>query len=90
MGSEQKFQKNVRTSSNFLYFTKTFSRRCPIIEKLLGEPATFDKYVYGQFVQLDKIGQINNVICFQMFYNKMKITIRNIKSLNIEPLSYKL
>ena len=36
-----------------------------------------------QFVQLDKIEKSNDIIRLQMFYDKVVITIRNLKSLNI-------
>ena len=41
-----------------------------------------------QFVQLDKIEKSNDIIRLRMFYNKVEITIRNLKSLNIEPSAY--
>ena len=41
-----------------------------------------------QFVQLDKIETNNGIICLRMFYNKVEITIRNLKLLNIEPSAY--
>ena len=41
-----------------------------------------------QFVQLDKIEKSNDIIHLRMFYNKVEITIRNLKSLNIEPSAY--
>ena len=42
----------------------------------------------GQFVQLSKIKKSNDVIRLRTFYNKVEITIRNLKSLNIEPSVY--
>ena len=41
-----------------------------------------------QFVQLDKIEKSNDVIRLRMFYNKVEITIRNLKLLNIETSTY--
>ena len=41
-----------------------------------------------QFVQLDKIGKSIDIICLRIFYNKAEITIRNLKSLKIEPSAY--
>ena len=40
------------------------------------------------FVQLDEIEKNNDIIRLRMFYNKVEITIRNLKSLNIEPSAY--
>ena len=40
-----------------------------------------------QFVQLDKIEKSNDILLLSMFYKKVEITIRNLKSLNIEPSS---
>ena len=42
-----------------------------------------------QFVQLDKIEKSYDIIRLRMFYNKVEITIRNLKSLNIEPSAYR-
>ena len=41
-----------------------------------------------QFVQLDKIEKSNGIIRLRMFYSKVEITIRNLKSLNIDPSAY--
>ena len=38
-----------------------------------------------QFVQLYKIEKGNDIIRLRVFYNKVESTIRNLKSLNIEP-----
>ena len=40
------------------------------------------------FVQLYKIEKSNYITRLQMFYNKAESTIRNLKSLNIEPWAY--
>ena len=40
------------------------------------------------FVQLDKIEKSNDIIRLRMFYNKLEITICNLKSLNIVTSAY--
>ena len=41
-----------------------------------------------QFVQLDGIEKSNDIIRVRMLYNKVQITIRNLKSLNIKTSAY--
>ena len=41
-----------------------------------------------QFVKLDKIEKSNDVSKLRTFFNKIEITIRNLKSLGIETSSY--
>ena len=41
-----------------------------------------------QFVQLGRIEKSNHIIRLRMFYCKVEITIRNLRSLNVEPSAY--
>ena len=54
------------------------------LKNLYGNPQLLINTYMEQFFQLDKIGKSNNIIRLRMFYNKVEITIRNLKSLNIE------
>ena len=55
---------------------------------MIRKPATLNKYLMEQFVKLDKIEKSNDVSKLRTFFNKIEITIRNLKSLGIETSSY--
>ena len=59
-----------------------------LLKNRYGNPQLFINTYMGQFVQLSKIKKSNDVIRLRTFYNKVEITIRNLKSLNIEPSVY--
>ena len=69
------------TNQNYLEAVQLLKNRC-------GNPQLLINTYMEQFVQLDKIEKSNDIICLWMFYNKLEITIRNLKSLNIEPSAY--
>ena len=55
---------------------------------MIRKPTTLNKYLMEQFVKLDKIEKSNDVSKLRTFFNKIEITIRNLKSLGIETSSY--
>ena len=59
-----------------------------LLKNRYGNPQLLINTYMEQFVQLEKIEKSNDVVRLRMFYNKVEITIRNIKSLNIEPSDY--
>ena len=68
------------TNQNYLEAAKLLKNRYGNAELLI------NSYM-EQFVQLDKIEKSNDIIRLQMFYNKVEINIRSLKSLNNEPSS---
>ena len=55
---------------------------------MIRKPTTLNKYLMEQFVKLDKIEKSNDVSKLRTFFNKIEITIRNLKSLGTETSSY--
>ena len=66
------------TNQIYLELVQLLKNRC-------GNPQLLINTYMEQFVQLDKIEKSNDIIRLRMFYNKVEITICNLKSLNIEP-----
>ena len=58
-----------------------------LLKNCYGNPQFLINTYMEQFAQLDKIEKRNDIICLWMFF-KVEITIRNLKSLNIEPSAY--
>ena len=78
----------IKTKLSSRFSNQNYLEAVQLLKNRYGNPQLLINTYMEQFVQLDKIEKSNDVIRLRMFYNKVEITIRNLKSLNIEPSAY--
>ena len=78
----------IKTKLSSRFSNQNYLEAVQLLKNRYGNPQLLINTYMEQFVQLDKIEKSNDVIRLRMFYNKVEITIRNLKSLNIEPSTY--
>ena len=76
------------TISDLAPTNQNYLEAVQLLRNRYGNPQLLINMYMEQFVQLSKTEKSNDVIRLRTFYNKVEITIRNLKSLNIEPSAY--
>ena len=76
------------TISGLALTNQNYLEAVELLKQRYGNPQLLINTYMEQFVKLEKIEKSNDVSKLRTFFNKIEITVRNLKSLGIETSSY--